>query len=85
MSLFLEVHELNGRGAEACVQARSAQAPPGVRFLRHWFGDEGRKVALLVEAPDEETLRTCAGGAKEVTELFAPAERWMSCDSIDMA
>ena len=85
MSLFLEVHELDGRGAEAFVRVRSAQAPRGVRFLKHWFGDDGRKVALPVEAPDKETLRTCAGGAKEVTELFAPAERWMSCDSIDMA
>ncbi len=84
MCLFLEVHDLDGRDAEAFVEARSAQGPHGVRLLKHWLGDDGGKVALLVEAPDEQTLRGCAGGANEVTELFAPAERWMSYDAIEM-
>ena len=81
--LFLEVHELSGRDGEAFVQARSAQTPRGVRLLKHWVDDDGHKVALLVEAANEE--RACAGGAKEVTELFARAERWSSFDSIEMA
>ena len=84
MRLFLEVHELDGCDAGAFVHARSVQAPRGVRLLKHWLGDDGGTVTLLVEAPDEQTLRACAGDAKEVTELFAPAERWMSYDSIEM-
>jgi hypothetical protein len=85
MCLFLEVHELDGRDADAFVRARSTQAPQGVRLLKHWLGDDGRNVAFLVEAPNEETLRACAGGAKEITELFAPAERWMGFDAIEIA
>jgi hypothetical protein len=80
----LEVHELDGREAEALVRARSTGAPNGVRLLKHWLGGDGRTVALLVEAPDEQTLRTCPGNAKEITELFARAERWLSHDSIEM-
>lgn len=80
MCLFLEVSDRGN--AEALVQARSAQASRGVRLLKHWLGANG--VVLLVEAPDEQTLRACSSGAKEITELFAPAERWMSYDSIEM-
>lgn len=85
MALFLDVHELDARGAEAFVAAWSARAGEGARCRKHWVGEDGRTVALLVEAPDEETLRACDPDAKEVTELFAPAERWASYDSIEVA
>jgi hypothetical protein len=75
MALFLDVHELNGGGAEAFVAAWAAGAGDGVRCLGHWVGEDGRKVALLVEAPDADSLRACDPEATELTELFAPAER----------
>jgi hypothetical protein len=83
MSLFLEVHQLEGLEPEGFVAARVAEPPPGVCFLKQWVDRQSRKVAFLVEAPDAETLRKDAS-PEEITELFAPPQRWMAADSIEM-
>lgn len=83
MALFLEIHDLNGQSAQALADTRSS-ARDGIRCLKHWFSGDGRSIALLVEAPSEAALRLCQGGAKEITELFAPTERWLSCDTVEM-
>ena len=85
MALFLDVHELDGRDVDEFLAAWSAQAATGVRCLKRWVGEDRRNVALLVEVADEDSVRACDADAKEVTELFAPAERWLSLDSIEMA
>jgi hypothetical protein len=83
MSLFLEVHQLEGVEPGSFIAARVTEPPPGVRFLKQWVDPQSRKVAFLVEAPDEETLRKDAS-PEEITELFAAPERWMAADSIEM-
>ncbi len=85
MALFLAIHELDGLGLEVFLARLAAHADEGIRCLKHWVGEDGRNVALLVEAPNEDSLRACDRDAKELTELFAPAERWVSFDSIEMA
>jgi hypothetical protein len=85
MALFLDIHDLDALGAEAFLTSWSARANDGIRCLKHWVGEDGRSVALLVEAPNEDSLRACDRDARELTELFAPAERWLSYDSIEMA
>jgi hypothetical protein len=82
MTLFLEVHDLNGQSARAFAEAR-AQTRNGIDCLKYWPCEDGRSVALLVEAQDEATLRSSAAGAKEITELFAPAARWMSVETME--
>jgi hypothetical protein len=79
MALFLETHRLNGRDAEALVQALS-QSGPGRRCLCHYLADDGSAVEFLVESPDRAALS--ATGAQSVTELFAPAARWLSDDPV---
>jgi hypothetical protein len=81
MTLFLEVCDLNGQSAQSFAEARS-RTRNGIHCLKYWPCDDGRSVALLVEAQDEVTLRSSAAGAKEITELFAPAARWMSIETI---
>jgi hypothetical protein len=83
MPLFLEIYELNGQGAQAFSDARSSHRD-GICCLKHWLSEDGRSIALLVEASDEDALRLSHGGAKEITELFAPAERWMSSDTVEI-
>jgi hypothetical protein len=83
MALFLNVHELDAQAAETFLAAWSTRCADGIRCLKHWVSDDA--IALLVEAPNEASVRACDPGAIEVTELFAPARRWASCDSIDFA
>ena len=83
MALFLNIHELDGHQPEAFVAAWAAGAGNGIRCLRHWVGDNA--MALLVEAPDEDGLRAYDSDASDVTELFAPAWRWLSYETIDLA
>ena len=84
MALFLNVHELDAQHRpEAFVAAWAAAAGSGIRCLKHWVGDN--TIALLVEAPDLDSLRAYDLDAAEVTELFAPARRWMSYETIDLA
>ena len=75
--------ELDAQGAEAFLAAWSTRGGDGIRCLKHWVSDDA--IALLVEAPNEASVRARDPGATEVTELFAPAQRWASCDSIDFA
>jgi hypothetical protein len=81
MALFLEVHELKGRDPSTVLATCSEPTGDGIRCLRHWV--DGDAIALLVEAPDEETLRARGLDPVEVTELFAPASRWAAMDAID--
>jgi hypothetical protein len=83
MALFLVVHELDSHEPEAFVASWAARAGRGIRCLRHWVLDKA--VALLVEAPNEHGLRAYAADATEVTELFAPARRWLAHETIDLA
>jgi hypothetical protein len=79
----LAVHELGAHDPEAFVAAWAAGAGGGIRWLRRWVSDNA--FALLVEAPDQESLRAHDSDATEVTELFAPARRWLFFESIDLA
>jgi hypothetical protein len=82
MALFLVVHELDTHEPEAFVAAWRSGAGSRIRCLRHWVVDKA--IALLVEAPNEDGLRAYAAGATEVTELFAPARRWLAYETIDL-
>jgi hypothetical protein len=83
MALFLNIHELDGHEPEAFVAAWAAGADSGIRCLKHWVS--GNAIALLVEAPNENSLRTHYSDPTEVTELLAPAWRWLSVETIDLA
>ena len=83
MAIFLEVHELNAQKPEAFVAAWAARAGSGVHCLKHWVNDD--VIALLVEAPNEDSLGAYGSAAAEVTELFAPAPRWLSHEPIELA
>ena len=79
MALFLETHSLDGRDAETLVRTLS-EPRPGRRCLCHYLADDGSAVEFLVEAQDQDSLS--ATGAQSVTELFAPAARWLSHDPL---
>jgi hypothetical protein len=83
MALFLEVHELDSHEPGAFVAARTAAAGSRIRCLKHWVGDDA--VALLVEAPQADSLRAYDPDAGEVTRLFTPARSWLSYETIDLA
>jgi hypothetical protein len=83
MALFLNVHKLHTHEPAAYVAAWAAGAGSRIRCLKHWVGDNA--IAMLVEAPDEDALRAYDSDASEVTELFAPARRWLSYETIDLA
>ncbi len=73
---FLEIREPDAFVAEAFFLAMwSAHADDGIRCLEHRVSEDARSVALPVEAQYEDSLRGCDRSAREVTELFAPAER----------
>ena len=55
MGLFLAIHELHTYDPEAFVVAWAAGAGSRIRCLKHWVS--GNAIALLVEAPDEDSLR----------------------------
>jgi hypothetical protein len=82
MALFLVVHELDTHDPEAFVAAWSAGAASHIRCLKHWVS--GDAIALLAEAPNEYGLRAYDSDAIGVTELFAPARRWLSYETIDL-
>jgi hypothetical protein len=79
MALFLETHYLEGRDAETLIRALS-EPLPGRRCFCHYLADDGSAVEFLVEAQDQASLS--ATGAQSVTELFAPAARWLSDDPL---
>jgi hypothetical protein len=81
MALFLETHNLGGRDAQAFVDTRSGTGN-GSRCLKHWISGDRRRLTLLVEASDRQALSASHPGAREVTEVFAPAERWMSFETL---
>lgn len=81
MALFLAFHELDTHEPEAWVAAWAAGAGSRIRCLKHWVSDNA--IALLVEAPDEGSLRAYGSDATEVTRLFGPARRWLSYKTIN--
>ena len=84
VSRFLNVHTLDNGSVDALLLDRTARAITRARCLKHWLSDDGRKLALLIEAPDEETARAFDPDASETSELLAPAERWLAYDTIDI-
>lgn len=63
MSLFMDVHNIEGGVAEADVaSAHSAdlatQGAYGVNYLRYWVDESAGKIFCLVEAPDADTATT---------------------------
>jgi hypothetical protein len=60
MSLFMDVHTMNGPvGVADVAKAHAAdlqtQDPYGVKYLRYWVNEAEGKIFCLVEAPDAET------------------------------
>jgi hypothetical protein len=82
MALFLQVHELDTHEPEALVAAWTEAAGSRIRCLKHWVGDNA--IALLMEAPNEDSLRSYDSDAGEVTRLFASAQRWLSYETIHL-
>src|SRR4051812_12659966 len=63
MTLFMDVHTIEGGVAEADVAAAhsaalAAQGPHGVSYLRYWVDESAGKIFCLVEAPDAEAATT---------------------------
>lgn len=59
MSLFMDVHSIEGGVSESDVAAAhradlDTQAPFGVNYLRYWVDEEAGKIFCLVDAPDAE-------------------------------
>lgn len=82
MALFLEVHDLEGRDAQAFVSTYAATRGRDVPCLRHWV--DGDAIAMLVEAPDVAALQARGLRATEVVELFAAPSRWAAIDEIEL-
>ena len=60
MSLFMDVHHIEGGVAPADVAAAhsadlATQGEFGVNYLRYWVDGAGGKIFCLVDAPDAET------------------------------
>jgi hypothetical protein len=59
MSLFLDMHKLDGATAEAVAQAHEkdleTQDQYGVKYLKYWFDEDKGAVFCLAEAPDKES------------------------------
>ena len=60
MSLFMDVHHMEGGVAPADVAAAhsadlATQGEFGVNYLRYWVDGTGGKIFCLVDAPDAET------------------------------
>ena len=63
MSLFMDVHTLEGGVTEADVAAAHAadlatQGKHGVNYVKYWVDEQAGKIFCLVEAPDADTAST---------------------------
>jgi Protein of unknown function (DUF4242) len=63
MSLFMDVHELDGPVTiDAVATAHAAdlrtQGEHGVHYLRYWVAEDQGKIFCLVDAPDAESANT---------------------------
>jgi hypothetical protein len=63
MSLFMDMHSIEGGVSESDVAAAHAadvatQEAYGVNYLRYWVDEEAGKIFCLVDAPDAETANT---------------------------
>ena len=63
MSLFMDVHTMNGPvGASDVAKAHAAdlqtQEPYGVKYLRYWVNEAEGKIFCLVDAPDTDAANT---------------------------
>jgi hypothetical protein len=84
MALFMDIHELGDHDPESFVAGWSIHKRESITCLKHWVSGDGR-IALLVEAPDRESLQAQDRDALEVTELYAPASRWLKQHSVESA
>jgi Protein of unknown function (DUF4242) len=63
MSLFMDVHTIDGGVAAADVAAAhqadlATQGTHGVDYLRYWIDEDAGKIFCLVEAPSAEAAST---------------------------
>ncbi|WP_353813998.1 DUF4242 domain-containing protein [Agromyces sp. SYSU T00266] len=63
MSLFMDVHTIDGGVSEADVASAhqadlATQGAHGVNYLRYWVDQQAGKIFCLVEAPDADTAHT---------------------------
>ena len=63
MSLFMDVHTMNGPvGAADVAKAHAAdlqtQEPYSVKYLRYWVSEAEGKIFCLVDAPDSAAANT---------------------------
>ncbi|SFR93339.1 Protein of unknown function [Microbacterium sp. cf046] len=59
MTLFMDVHTIDGGVSEADVASAHAadvatQSTHGVNYLRYWVDEQAGKIFCLVEAPDAD-------------------------------
>ncbi|HVD23647.1 MAG TPA: DUF4242 domain-containing protein [Lapillicoccus sp.] len=81
MSLFMDVHTMNGPvGAADVAKAHAAdlqtQEPYGVKYLRYWVSEAEGKIFCLVDAPDTDATNTVHREAHGLVadELYAVSE-----------
>jgi hypothetical protein len=63
MSLFMDVHNIDGGVSEADVAAAhsadlATQGTHGVNYLRYWVDESAGKIFCLVDAPDADAANT---------------------------
>jgi uncharacterized protein DUF4242 len=58
MTLFMDIHKVDGVTAEAAAQAHEkdlqTQDRYGVNYLRYWVDEANGTIVCLAEAPDKE-------------------------------
>ncbi len=81
MSLFMDVHTINGGVAVKDVAAAhmadlKTQKKYGVSYLRYWVNEEEGKIFCLVEAEDAEAANTVHRKAHGLVadEIYAVSE-----------
>lgn len=81
MSLFMDVHTMNGPvGVTDVAKAHAAdlqtQEPYGVKYLRYWVNEAEGKIFCLVDAPDTDAANTVHREAHGLVadEIYAVSE-----------
>jgi hypothetical protein len=81
MSLFMDVHTMNGPvGVTDVAKVHAAdlqtQEPYGVKYLRYWVNEAEGKIFCLVDAPDTDAANTVHREAHGLVadEIYAVSE-----------